>query len=244
MFVWLLPSLSFASPTVPDCAVLRPTYTIDGTSSSAGLMWATTHEDQTLLVAPHHIFGPGGGHAVQLSPFEAPRHVSAVVAHDAYRRVECARAEDMLIVPTAESFGNTAAKDIALFVRKKAVGFASLGREAEQVLHPLPIAQTRPKIGDAVWIAAPSGPSESKLIAAKIVYVDAKFFDYKLEDSSRDLTGIAGAPVLNQDGHVVAMHLASGKQDDGSLVAGGNPAGAMRALLATARPAPEEPTAP
>lgn len=93
-------------------------------------------------------------------------------------------------------------------------------------LSPLPLSQTAPEIGDRIWLCAAlfaGAPPSQKQHAAKLTAIESSGnLQYVFENAQISFEGTAGAPLLNDDGEVVAIHL-RGRAANGEMTGEGNP---------------------
>lgn len=94
-------------------------------------------------------------------------------------------------------------------------------------LSSLPLSSHTPAVGERVWLCAAlfagAPPSQKQHAAIVIGQVsDSGNLQYQFENAQLSFEGTRGAPVLNDRGEVVAIHL-SGSSVDGQPVGQGNP---------------------
>lgn len=93
-------------------------------------------------------------------------------------------------------------------------------------LIPLPLSQDTPVVGERIWLCAAlfaGAPPSQKQHAAKITAIATSGdLQYEFENSQISFEGTAGAPLLNDDGKVVAIHL-KGTALNGVMTGVGNP---------------------
>lgn len=100
-------------------------------------------------------------------------------------------------------------KDIAAFWVKP---------EDEKNLHPVRIAQKKPAIGEAVWLAARSDITpEKKLFKAVVVESTAQTLVFKFEDRGDKPKYSSGAPILNSQGDIAGINVGGGQLENEKL---------------------------
>jgi hypothetical protein len=234
----LLSLLSVAraeAPEVPGCSILSPTFKLGEKSHAAGTAFALKHGDKTLLVTAHHLLGPGGGLAVQITGLEVPTQVSLVVARDSFTGEECARTENALRIMDASPMSQAGGtKDVAAFVVKVATGLDRLSATPKTPLATRTLAAAAPKVGDTVWVAARFKDREDKLFPAEVVESSDESLFYKFADATLALDATSGAAVIDGDGAVVGIQLGGGKMADGALIGSANPLASVKMRLEAA----------
>lgn len=219
-----------AAPAVPEPpppapapnTVLRPTFstTTQGEVNAGTAFIVRWKSGQHLLLTAHHLFGPMGGMARDISAKELPAVVKSVRARsadDAEIAVESAR---LLSIPGAHAFGQQdLSRDLAAFLVDDP-GKAGVLR----------LAAEAPRVGDRVYLLGDVIGERERLFPAKVVGVTPKLIAYVIDDSSLQLRGTSGAPVIDARGDVVGISLAGGP-NSGELTAYANPTSAIRAAL-------------
>jgi hypothetical protein len=93
-------------------------------------------------------------------------------------------------------------------------------------LSPLPLSPDTPEVGERVWLCAAlfaGAPPSQKQHAAKVTAIELSGdLQYVFENEQISFEGTAGAPLLNDAGEVVAIHL-TGSAAHGVMTGVGNP---------------------
>jgi hypothetical protein len=216
--------LSAGEPKVPDNALLKPTFLLSNGSWSGGtaflLRVADRHE--ALLVTCHHLFGPATGRERQMSGEQIRANVCAAVGLSMQDQKTIFVAGNYILFPDARSHDEHGAeRDLAAFVVK-----------SDKPPPAFEFAESAPQIGQKVYMFARlRSETEPRLFPAKIVQVELNWLLYTFEDKTIDLAGTSGAPVLDDQGKVIGMHVGGGAQH-GELTGAANPAARMKENLA------------
>lgn len=180
---------------------------------SAGTAFVVQPEysEERLLLTAHHVFGPPGGLAWQLTGEEVGDFVEGGTLYDAFTLEVCEGTIDqVLVIPQAEPLPNMA-YDLAAFVLKDDEGSV-----------PLSFGLDTLDNGEMVYLLAPTKETKSKKIQVHEAYVmnqtDTEL--YYAFKTPEDFTGTSGAPVVNKQGEVVAIHLGGGEQFGMTIGAG------------------------
>ena len=100
---------------------------------------------------------------------------------------------------------------------------------------PLPLAEDPPRVGQEIWLATAAfgGASPSQPVhRAEVTDVDgAGFVTYAFENERLSLEAAAGAPLLDADGQVIAVHLHD-RSADGRVLGQGVRTHPLRSFLA------------
>jgi hypothetical protein len=221
----LLTAIAFADPKVDRNALLLPTFIFDQQPPvSAGFAFVFEEGDQRYAATAFHVFGPPGGMRVPLSARDIPNEIKAMAGICLGSGSTVIVAQPALFVDGARAVDAKGAEgDVALFrvpdVRAKAA---------------LRLAAVPAKIGDKVWLLTRLfDRAEARLYPAKIIEATPKLVRYRFDDASLNLRACSGAPMVDEFGVVVAMHLGFTTTVDG-VEGAAIPAGAMREKLAAA----------
>jgi hypothetical protein len=244
------PAAEAASPAPTEGLVLRPTFEVEGNRYPAGTAFVVAFEGHTLVLTAHHLLGPPGGMPKIVTAADVPSTILGVALKDAWTGTRLGRAARPLLIADAKPMTEDPAADIAVF-RAEARNSLDIGARTTASLKPARFADTAPKVGDAVWLAAAlvSGDKDKRLHPAKVVQVEANGVYVKYEETALDLTGTAGAPLVNAAGDVVGMALGGGVMD-GELIGLANPLPAIKKRVeaglarAASQEAPAEAAAP
>ncbi|WP_165235999.1 hypothetical protein, partial [Aquisphaera insulae] len=158
-------------------------------------------------------FGPAGGLKSQLESADLPSAVADVQLIDLFDESETVEAgHEVLLIPGAGPIGTESRTGDIVAIRSPA-GLS---------LEPRPLATEMPKPGERVWLAASllsGAPRDQRLHPAKVEGPDEDgFLLYALDDPKTELRATSGAPILNADGEVVAVH--AGSTRDGERLLG------------------------
>jgi hypothetical protein len=226
LFAYLLLAVAaLAEPKADRNALLLPTFMFDQQPpTSAGFAYIFEEGGQRYAATAFHIFGPPGGMRVPLSAREIPTEIKAMAGLCLGDGKTVIVAQPALLVEDARAVDLKGAEgDVALFRMPDARAKAALR-----------LATVPAKVGDKVWLLTRLfDRAEPRLYPAKVIESTPKLLRYRFEDSTLNLRACSGAPVLDEFGVVVAMHLGYNTTVDG-VDGAGNPAGAMREKLAAA----------
>jgi hypothetical protein len=221
-----LPRSAFAEPpkAVID-AVCRPTFQVGKADKRAGTAFVMETGLKNIPVAlftAHHLFGPDGGMGRQMTWQEVPKSVkgASCESFDRKHRVKATAAVPVTDARTYSERGGPM-RDIAV-----------LPVPAAEVT-PLKLAKDAPAIGANVWLigqAFAGAPATLFLHKAKVVLSGDIALSYEFADPKLNLAGTSGAPIVNENGEVVAISLAGGLQR-GRLIVGGNNVRVIRTVL-------------
>jgi hypothetical protein len=200
------------NPAAHRHAILRPTFMVDATPLSAGTAFLIQPKGHSaVLVTAHHLFGPAGGLARDLSWQELPRMVRSFQATSIDDDSVTVIGGPPLAVDGAESVSDRrVGGDLAIFPITK-LGAA----------HALQLADGAPKVGDRVALLAELHGTTRSRHGATIVEVGADYLAYTFDDQL-ELRGSSGAPVVDAAERVVAINVSGGLLTDGRLVGIGN----------------------
>lgn len=214
---------SAASRAEPPKAVVeticRPTFELKDRQLSAGtafLMETGVDKQPVVLVTAHHLLGPMGGLASELSWSEVPKSVKRATCKSIAAPAQSWTGTP-LAIPGAASFNNQTKeglRDIAL-----------LTLQGEPATKRLKLSPAQPKLGETVWLVAQlvsGAPSDKLLFRAKVSRVQDLAINYIVDDPDRtfEIRATSGAPVVNERGEVVAVNIAGGRVTEGFNLAG------------------------
>jgi hypothetical protein len=229
-----LSSVATAAPTVQDGTVLRPHFTTQEGSHSAGTAFAIDVEDTLLVVTALHLFGPAGGLKGQIDGDKIAEFTTSVTLRDAFTGGDFGQANKALSLTNTQPMGDEAAGDIVAFEAQVLTGLDKLNAKSKDLV-PLSLAAKVPQKGDSVYVAAQVGADkDSRVHKATVVESNDKWLFYEYADSALDIAGTNGAPVLNEAGKVIGMNLGGGKMDDGKLIGSANPLNPIQQRLTEA----------
>ena len=214
-----------ADPKVDRNALLLPTYIFEQQPPiSAGFAFIFEEAGQRYVATAFHVFGPPGGMRVPLSAREIPDEVKALAGLCLGDSKTVVVAQPSLLIEDARAVDAKGGEaDLTLFRMPDARAKAALT-----------LAAAPPKIGAPVWILTRLfDRPEARLYPAKVIESTPKLLRYRFEDGSLNLRACSGAPLVDEAGAVVGMHLGFGTKAD--VVEGaGLPVTALREKLAAA----------
>jgi len=215
---------SAGPPKIQDHFVLRPEFATKKGVLIAGTAFAIEIEGQErlLIMTAVHLFGPSGGLSKQIPSSELPAYISGVTLYDAFTEAELAKAGPMIDLPDASPWNQKDTGDVAAFWAQKD---SNIGRAK--------LAQSPPKAGDAIWLAASliDGPERDQPLHRAIVRLSKKEgINFEYENPKLNLTATSGAPLLDSEGNVIGINVSV--IDLGDKIFGtATPVGLIRTLL-------------
>jgi len=217
------------APTIPAGFVLEPTFRMGEDKIRGGHAFAARLGPAlpTVVVTALHLVGRAGGLDHDVPSDELPDRLDVVLLRDGFApdRV-IATAETVLALPRAAVVGNDSpVGDVAAFVPASA-----------RDLSPRPFARTTPRRGDIVWLAASLPGADPGRMAhpARVRKLQDGLLVYTFLDADLDLAGANGAPVVDERGDVVAIHLLTERKTEDRLQGMGNPVTAFVTALRAA----------
>jgi hypothetical protein len=222
-------ALALAEPTVPDGFALRPTFKTSQGTVTSGTAFAVKIGDDVVIITAYHLFGPAGGLAEWIPADAVGAGVTGATLQDIYSGKKVGVAGAAHVVEGARMMDeNGADADLAVL----RVGERSMRDRMEQGgLTPGELAAAGPKKGDAVYVATkPVSGEAPRAIPATVVEVSDTFVFYEFTNGGLDLTATSGAPLLDDAGKVVGLHIGGG-QIEGKLIGSGAPIPAVRARI-------------
>ena len=197
----------------------RPTFELKDKPLSAGtafLLETGVPKQPVVLVTAHHLLGPMGGLPAEVAWSDVPKAVKRATCKSINNPAQTWIGMP-LAVPGAASFNKQTKdglRDIALMTL-----------QGKATVKPLKLAAAPPKLGDPVWLVAQlvsGAPPEKLLFKAKVARVQDRALNYVVDDPAGtfDLRATSGAPVVNEDGEVVAINIAGSRVANGFNLAG------------------------
>jgi len=173
----------------------------DGHHFTGATGCVVNYKTATLILTAKHLFGPSGGMS-ELSPAEMTRDVKAVTVHSAEGGGAFTSTRALYLADTESSDDepNSVSRDVAAML-------------VEQPVRALAFALTAPNAGDHVSVVLNDGTA----VSAHVTESTPLRIAYHFDNDGVGL-GSSGAPILNDAGEVVGVHLRFGR-DTGS----GNP---------------------
>jgi len=213
----------------PD-SVCVPTFQLATGSNSAGtgfLLESPNSVSPTVLVTAHHLFGPDGGVAKQISCEELPSFVWAAKCESISHKYWSVGTGRPSAVKHAKSYVEQGPRrDIAIFLLKPASYPA------------LRLATADPEVDDTVWLVSKvrSGAGPQVLLhMARVDRATPEEVVYFYENSSLNLSGTSGAPIVNKAGLVVGVNYGAVRNKDGRLLGFATGRGALADSLASVK---------
>ncbi|MDQ8036180.1 MAG: serine protease [Pedobacter sp.] len=182
-------------------SICRPEFHTSGGNYRAGTAFVLdypTRNAKALLVTAQHLFGPDGGMPQDIPWQSMPNQVSGADCSTLARNSRKISSGSALALRDAQSFsrhGNN--RDIAALPLKDTQPFA------------MKLAKSSPKPGDTVYLVAQLlGDSRSGLMHKGTVTGNkAGLLEFAYEGGGISLQATSGAPVINESGEVVGIHV-------------------------------------
>lgn len=197
----------------------------DSFSGGTAFLCRVPGEEKPLLLTAHHLFGPACGLERDFTWQEVPRIFVAVTGLSITDPTKAITSTRPLTIPGARGSDDQGyAQDVAAY-----------RVDLPTVRATLHLAQTRPAVGDTVFLHGRQRGKETLDMLPAIVQVSTEtelVYEFAAKDVA--LAGTSGAPVLNTTGQVVAINVGGGERD-GSILGMGNPATSILKLLANAK---------
>ncbi len=219
-------------PAAPPGFVFGQTFVTDTGQIGAGTGFFARLPDypRPILLTALHVLGPAGGLPKDVLPTEVPKVVKRLQLQDCFDATRTLSfTSEPLVIPEAAPLGKEG----------KAGDILAFWAPAKAKVHVLSLAAEAPKKGDPLWLVAlvAEGPREQRLHPATMEgLTDQGGYTYWFDDpklTKRSMRGTSGAPVINAQGRLVAIHSGSGEQD-GKLFGGGNPVERFKPYLEAA----------
>ena len=187
-------------PDIHDNTILRLEFELNTETFRAGTAFAIEMEDESLILTAYHLFGEAGGLEKEIPATDLPYVLKKVTFRDAYNDEFCGESEKVLKISDADT--SSTDKDIAAFY---------YGEKMDA--NRLKLSSKLPKIGETVWLAAPTiNDWETKLHKATVKSASNKRLIFEYEEEDIILNATSGAPILNASGEVVGLNIGGGKQ--------------------------------
>jgi hypothetical protein len=229
---FFLPADADAEPRPDPNVVTLPTFIFDQRHAiTAGVAFLVEEEGQRYMATAYHVLGPAGGLKTRISPRDVPREVKAIVGLCLGDATTVIMGTPVLPVADARSFDDAGGEADLTFASVPGAGGPP----------GLKLGDKLPKVGERVWLFLRLVDRDRPtLYPATISEATATYVQYTMEEPSLNLRASSGAPVLNKDGLVVAMHLGYGTRSD-ALVCVATPAPAIRQRLLAAKQPDKKP---
>lgn len=209
---------------IEDNQILSLTYQTYAGEFEAGTAFCiqTDYSEEPILVTAHHIFGPAGGLEVQLDGVALADFVTGGEVFDTFS-----------FTPTGATIREVIPISDARPVPEVNKDVAAFKLNNSGALNPFKLSVESCKKGDTLYLLADLWDNESVredgIYAAKVLGEQDGVLFYVL-DGAFSTRGASGAPVVNQKGEVVAMHIASVEQD-GILIRAGHAASYFNRMI-------------
>ncbi len=213
------------APTVPKLSVLRPYFqtsigNIDA-GTAAGTAFAVKLDDKSdpIVLTALSVLGTGSGFSRNAVSMELNEILKSITLGDAFGAFDgVIQAKEFIQIPDSAVDGQSSVAGDILAIR--------LDHTAASRLGTFRLSDTQVKPGDKAWLSIATFvgalPSQ-KQHAATVKGLDGRGnITYELENSKLSFEGSLGAPLLNDDGDVIAIHL-GGSSKDGAATGFGNP---------------------
>jgi hypothetical protein len=217
-------------PPAPDGLIFRPTFETDEGEICAGTAFPLrlAGYPRPVVVTALHLFGPGGGMSREVPPGEIGEAVRRLRLDDCFAASRTILLEsEPLVIPESAPFGKSGnAGDLAAF-------WAPI----DEHLYCLEMSETKPVVGESVWLAAwllRGAPKEQRLHRASVLETgDDGQLHYRFDNPNHFGQATSGAPIVNQAGQLVAINI-GGYKSWGAFIGIGNPVNRFRKYLEAA----------
>jgi hypothetical protein len=192
-------------PVLRPGMLFIPTLVLKSAETSGGVIFAaqTPVSKRPVLLSAMHLFGPATGMDEQLTVDEISETWLGVVATDVVKREKASFSGLGLGLPGASAeFEPSGAGDVMAFYPKE-----------HQDLNPISLSPADPEEGDGLWLLSPNLTNDSFVHRVVCVGVAHECFLVYQFDESINLSGTSGAPVINEQGLIVAVHRGGGTQE-------------------------------
>ena len=221
MALLLLLTNTAQSIEIEKDAVLKPTFMTGSDSFTGGTAFVCKVKEKKFIITAHHLFGPACGLDKQYSWKEAPVTFSTVTGISINSPKKFITSNSSVIITGAKELNkNDASKDLAAYEIPIANLFPSLV-----------LSEVQAKVGEKVRILARvRGQKKLQIISGTVTESKIQDCSYVLDDSKIVMKGTSGAPVLNEQGKVIAIHIGS-YDHDAKKYGVGNPCTSIINLL-------------
>jgi hypothetical protein len=214
-------------PMIAPSALLRPVFNTTEGEIPAGSAFMVRVGDHKLLLTAHHLFGPMGGMSRDIPPDELPKVFKSVRAKSSADPALSVESSQLVAIADAHAFEKgDFSHDLAAFVLEPPANATVLE-----------LASAMPAVGARVYLLAEPIGKPVGLFSGRVTFLGPTALAYTLDDTTMQLAGSSGAPVLDAHGRVVGTNLAGGLM--GTVYRGaGNPITSIRERLTSALSAP------
>ncbi|QDV46804.1 hypothetical protein Enr13x_67130 [Stieleria neptunia] len=209
----------YRGPSVRDFTIWRPYVAVNEIQIDPDVILATAFAvhlepgDAPVMIMPLHPALQQSDPVVNRDAADAARSgVTKIMVSEAFGAADAMRQLREII-----EFEDADASDDDRWARDLvAVSTGALARG----IRPLPLATEAPQVGDTVWMATAvyAGASPSRVAhQATVTEVDGDGrIAYRFANSRLSLQATPGAPLLDDKGHVVGVHLGSPAEEGGA----------------------------
>lgn len=208
---WLhIPMAPGAAPVIDPGLLVRPEFLSGYESTFAGYAFAVRYRDRTLILTALHVMDEmvrkknlnlrsDGVTGRELPPVIHKVNLYDVLAAR-WMVTDLGSAGPMLVLPEAR---------LGILEPDSDRDIAAFHASDNPHLKPAELADRVPQPGEAVWLAA-TCPEKNHLQKAVVVASLEKGLIFRFEDSAEKVKYTSGAPILNQEGQVVALNVGGG----------------------------------
>jgi hypothetical protein len=219
----LIPSPDLpGAPKIPKLAILRPFCETSLGNINAGSAFATAfvaeiegHSPVVLTVMS--LLSKANGLSRDASPSELNSIISGVSFGSAFGEMDSVLLAEKALDLYDQDKEATDSDDLLA---------VALPDTATRRVGTLPLAKSQPAIGSKIWLSAAltigAPPSQRQHVAIVKGEDEKGNMTYTFENLEISFEGTPGAPMLNEEGAVVAVHL-FGEKEGGELIGHGNP---------------------
>jgi len=219
---------SALAPIATKERLFSPTFVTKSGEFAAGTAFvindARSATGTLLLVTAHHLLGTAGGLDHEVPGDEVPSFVIKVALQD-FSGAAAGEAKPALRIAGAGPGPQVgAARDLAAFAAPSSLASRAFKLAAKQ-----------PSVGDVIWLFASLADARGRLLhRATVIESTDDRLEYRFGDRI-SLSGASGAPILNQSGEIVGLHVMS-RVEGKHRVGTGNTAVSIRSLVAGSFP--------
>lgn len=197
--------VSELEPKISEGTIFLPDFVLRSNETSGGVIFAaqTIGDERPVLISAMHLLGPSTGMQKQLTVEEISTDWLAITAYDVVSKEQSAFSGIGLGLPGASAvYESSPTGDVMAFVP-----------QSDESLNAMPLESEDPQPGDILWLPSPCLTNEALKHRAICEGVVPKGFLAYLFDDEIQISGTSGAPVVNQQGKVVAVHRGGGLID-------------------------------
>ena len=239
--VWDIPSPNLpGAPLVPEKSVLRPfcktTLGQVPAGESVATAFAVTMDafDKPIVLTAFSFLKPGKFFAAPPDPIKLNQILESITLSDAFGAMDGV-VEAFAFIEIAEAGFQEDSGALAGDVLAIQLGNRILFKTFQ-------LSESLPSVGEKVWLSAAvfgGAPSSQRQHVAVVTNViEGGNIQYRFENKTLSFLGTLGAPILNQEGKVVAIHLGISDETE-PLVATGNPTARFLPYLKNAASSPQ-----